>query len=68
MMHLFRTTLAFLGLLSANAQPANHGDVLSCREAEIGAKVNQTLVPNGLPNGLPPANKPDLIVGSTASR
>lgn len=40
MMYLFRTTLDFLGLLYANAQPANHGDVLSCREAEIGAKVN----------------------------
>jgi hypothetical protein len=58
-MHLFPTTLAFFGLLYANAQPANHGDVLSCRAAEAGAKANQTLVSNGLP----PVNKPDLLVG-----
>lgn len=58
-MYLFPTTLAFLALFYANAQPANHGDVLSCRTAETGAKANQTLVSNGLP----PPNKPDLLVG-----
>jgi hypothetical protein len=58
-MHLFPTTLAFLGLLYANTPPANHGDVLSCRTAETGAKANPTLVSNGLP----PVNKPDHRVG-----